>query len=37
MQICSAVHEILANKAFKATDGLVSQSFVVALVPPTYV
>jgi len=37
MQICLAVHEILADKAFTATDGLISQSFVVTLVPPTYV
>jgi len=37
MQIRSAVHEILADKAFTATDGLISQSFVVTLVPPTYV
>ena len=32
-----AIHEILADKAFTATDGLISRSFVVALVPPTYV
>jgi len=32
-----AIHEILANKAFTATDGLISQSFVVALVSSTYV
>jgi len=37
MQICSAIHEILADKAFTATDGLISQSFVVAFVPPVYV
>ena len=37
MQIRLAVHEILANEAFTATDGLISQSFVIALVPPTYV
>jgi len=37
MQIRSAIHEILANKAFTATDGLISQSFVVAFVHPTYV
>jgi len=37
MQICLAVHEILANKAFTATDGLISQSFVVAFVHSTYV
>ena len=35
--ICSAIHEILADKAFTATDGLISQSFVVAFVHPTYV
>jgi len=35
--IHSAVHEILADKAFTATDGLISQSFVVAFVHPTYV
>jgi len=35
--ICPAVHEILADKAFTATDGLVSQSFVVAFVHPAYV
>jgi len=37
MQICSAVHEILADEAFTATYGLISQSFVVAFVHPTYV
>jgi len=37
MQICSAVHEILADEAFTATDGLIFQSFVVAFVHPTYV
>ena len=36
MQICSAIYEILADKAFTATDGLISQSFVVAFVHPTY-
>jgi len=36
MQIRSAVHEILANEAFTATDGLISQSFVVAFVHPTH-
>jgi len=35
--ICSAVHEILADKAFTATDSLISQLFVVAFVHPTYV
>jgi len=37
MQICSAVHEILADKAFIATDVLISQLFVVTFVHPTYV
>jgi len=37
MQIRLAIHEILADKAFTATDGLISQSFVVAFVHPTYV
>jgi len=37
VQIRSAIHEILANEAFTATDGLISQSFVVAFVHPTYV
>jgi len=37
VQIRSAVHEILADKSFTATDGLISQSFVVAFVHPTYV
>jgi len=36
MRICSAIHEILADKAFIAIDGLISQSFVVAFVYPTY-
>ena len=35
--IRSAVHEILADKVFTATDGLISQSFVVAFVHPAYV
>ena len=37
IRICSAVHEILADKAFTATDVLISQSFVVAFVHPIYV
>ena len=37
MQIHLAVYEILADKAFTATDGLISQSFVVTFVHPTYV
>ena len=32
VRIRSAVHEIFADKAFTATDGLISQSFVVAFV-----
>jgi len=36
MQICLTVHEILADKAFTATDGLISQSFVVTFVHPTH-
>jgi len=36
VQICSAVYEIFADEAFTATDGLISQSFVVAFVHPTY-
>ena len=35
--IRSAVREILADKAFIATDVLISQSFVAAFVPPAYV
>jgi len=37
MWIHPAIHEIIANKTFTATDGLISQSFVVAFVHPTYV
>ena len=37
MRIHLAVHEILADKAFTATDGLISQSFVVTFVHSTYV
>jgi len=37
VQICLAIHEILADKAFTATDILISQSFVVAFVYPIYV
>jgi len=36
VQICLAVHEILADEAFTATDGLISQSFVVDFVHPAY-
>ena len=35
--IRSAVHEILADKAFTATDGLISQLFIIAFVHPAYV
>jgi len=37
VQIHLAIHEILADKAFTATDSLISQSFVVAFVHPAYV
>jgi len=36
VQICSAVHEIFADKGFIATDGLISQSFIVTFVHPAY-
>jgi len=32
MWICLAIHEIIANKTFIVTDGLISQLFVVAFV-----
>ena len=34
--ICSAVLEILADEAFTAIDGLISQSFIVTFVHPTH-
>jgi len=37
VQIHLAIHEILTDEAFTATDGLISQSFVVAFVHPAYV
>ena len=37
MRICSAFHEILVDKAFTATDSLISQSFVVAFIYFTYI
>ena len=37
VRICSAIHEICADEAFTATDGLISQSFVVAFVHLAYV
>ena len=36
MQIRSAVHEILADEAFTAIDGLISQLFVVTFVHPAH-
>ena len=36
VQLCKSVQEILADKAFIATDGLISQSFIIAFVYPTY-
>jgi len=36
VQICSAIHEILANEDFIVTDDLISQLFVVAFVHPIY-
>jgi len=36
VQISSAVLEILADEAFTATDGLISQSFVVTFVHPVH-
>ena len=37
MWICLAIHEIIANKTFKVTDGLISQLFVVTFVHPIYI
>jgi len=37
VRIRLAVREILADEAFTATDVLISQSFVVTFVHPTYV
>jgi len=37
VQISSAIHEILADKAFTATDGLISQLFIATFVHSTYV
>ena len=37
VRIHPAVHEILADEAFTATDVLISQSFVVTFVHPIYV
>ena len=34
--MCLAIHKILADEAFTATDGLISQSFVVTFVHPTH-
>jgi len=37
VRICLAIHKILTDKVFTATNGLISQSFVVTFVHPTYV
>ena len=37
MQICSAFHEILANKAFIVTNDLISQLFIITFIHPTYI
>jgi len=37
MQIHLVIYEILADEAFTATDVLISQSFVVTPIPPTYI
>ena len=37
MQIHSVVHKILVDKSFTATDGLISQLFVIAFVYLIYV
>jgi len=39
MQIHIAIHEILGDKAFTATDGLISisQSFIVTFIHLTYI
>ena len=37
MWICSAIYEILANKAFTVTNDLISQLFVVTFIYPAYV
>jgi len=37
VRIHSAIHEILADEAFTATNGLISQSFIVAFVHSAYV
>jgi len=36
MQIRVVIYEILADKAFTATDSLIFQSFVIAFIHPTY-
>ena len=36
VQICPAIHEILANKTFTVTDDLISWLFVVTFVHPAY-
>ena len=37
MWICSAIHEISADKTLTVTDSLISQLFVIAFVHPIYV
>ena len=37
VQICPAIHEILANGDFSVTDDLIFRLFVAAFVHPTYV
>ena len=36
MEICLVISEIIANKTFIVTDGLISQLFVVAFVHSIY-
>ena len=37
MQICLAIHEIMANKTFIVTDSLISWLFIAFFVYPIYV
>ena len=36
MQICLAIYEIIVNKTFTVTDGLISWLFIVIFVYPIY-
>jgi len=36
MQICLAIYEIIVNKTFIVTDGLISWLFIVIFVYPIY-